>query len=103
MTRKQFISIMEEFIVRRRDYLEWIDGIEDTLGGAWEPIMEHSFENLLIRAIGDALGGDANDWLGYFVYEKECEWFTYWDGADIEVEIDSFDKLYDLIKWGYIK
>lgn len=103
MTKEQFISIMEEFIVRRRDYLEWIDRVEDSLGGAWEPIMEHSFENLLVRTIGDALGGDEDDWLGYFLYEKECEWFTYWNGEDIEVKIDSFDKLYDLIKWGHVK
>ena len=111
MTKEQFTSIMEEFVIRRRDYLEWIDGIEDVLGGAWESIMEHSFENLLVKTIGEALGGDEDDWLGYFLYERDGEWFDIYlsdnEGTDQEecriVQIDSFDKLYDLIKGGHIE
>lgn len=101
MTKEQFVSIMKEFVSRREDYMEWIDAVDNVLGGGWEKIMSNSFEDFVPRILKEVLN-DTDDWINYFVYERNCHWFSYFPSYGNSVLIDNYEKLYDLITKGSI-
>jgi hypothetical protein len=58
-------------------------------------------ETLLVNTIKIAMGGDEDDWLGYWLYERDAEFskkkiITLPDGE--KIGIDSYKTLYKLIK-----
>jgi hypothetical protein len=57
-------------------------------------------EDLLVNTIKIAMGGDDNDWMGYWLYERNAEFskekiITLPDGE--KIGIDSYKTLYKLI------
>lgn len=97
-----FRNCIEKFIHQREENEDWLDKVDAAFCGAWDSICEHSFEDLAFDYLS-LMMEDKNDWLGYFIYEKRCEWFEVYiredeDEEERVVQIDSFEKLYDLIK-----
>ena len=95
MTKNLFIEIMNRFIEKRKENEEWLDKVQDCFYGAWEPILNHNYEDLFVETLTIVMD-DVDKWIFYFIYEKNCEWFDYEDGGETKT-VDSFDKLYDLI------
>ena len=95
LSKEKFVEIMEEFIDNKKAADRWIDKVEDCLGGAWEAILNYNFEINFINLLSLVMD-DVEEWIEYFVYERNCEWFD----CEIDGEeraIDNLEKLYDLI------
>ena len=95
MDKTTFITIMTCFMRKRKENEEWLDKVQDCFYGAWEPILNHNYEDLFVETLVAAMS-DTDEWIPYFIYEKDCEWFDYEEGGETKT-IDNFGKLYDLI------
>lgn len=98
VTREYFKETLEKYIKKRRDFDIWFDKLEEVLRPAPEAIYNHTYEDEFIDLLAHVLN-DKYEWLSYFVYERDCNWFSY-EFKGEEIEIDSLDKLYDLITEG---
>lgn len=95
MSKEYFIKIMTKFINDRRKFDAWYEKLEEVLHPAPDDIYGNSFEDDYIELIAYLLN-DKDEWLPYFVYERDCNWFSY-EFKGKEIQVDSLDKLYDLI------
>lgn len=100
MTKEQFIQIMESYLKQREITNEWLDRVDAAFHGAWEEIMDHSYETLFLNWVADMVGDTKSGWIWYFVGDKECQDFEILDKNDNVIKIDNLEKLYDLIKEG---
>lgn len=102
ITKEIFVESMKKFVRTKEESDKMISNLYDTFGVP-DKLMRNSgnyedtFLNLLKAAMNDRL-----EWLDYYVYERECEWFEYHINNET-VKVDSFDKLYELITTGDIK
>ena len=105
-----FEKYMMDYVEQQQVNESWADSINAALGvGACEEIYEHNYSNLFLNFLTDVME-DNDEWIYYFVYEKYCNWFEIYfkdnegttEEVDKLVKIDSFRKLYDLIKNGTI-
>lgn len=95
ITKFLFIEIMKRFIKTRKENEEWLNKVQDCFYGAWEPILNHNYEDIFVESL-IAIMDDVDEWISYFIYEKDCQWFDYEDGGETK-RIESFGELYDLI------
>ena len=95
VTREYFKKVIKGYIKKRKEFDEWYDKLEEVLRPAPEMILDHSYEDEFIELLMHVMN-DKYEWLSYFVYERDCQWFSY-EFAGKEIQIDSLDKLYDLI------
>ena len=102
-----FNMIMTDYLTKREEVNEWLTNVDKAFKGAAEEIVNNSYEPLLLSLLTTELNDD-DEWLYYFIYEKDCEWFVVYlcsgEGTTEEVEevitINSLRKLYDLITKG---
>lgn len=95
MDKMMFIAVMNKFMKKREEREEWLNKLDEVFPNAWESILEKSYESLFVETLS-AILNDNDNWLSYFLYDRDCKWFSYEDNGK-EIEIDSFEKLYDLI------
>lgn len=108
ITKEQFKLFLGRYMFRRKANEEWISKVEAAFGSAWEAIYEHDYHGLFVDMLAELMG-DTEEWIPYFIYEKDGEWFDVYftdnEGTDQEecriVHIDSYDKLFDLITGVY--
>lgn len=108
ITKEQFKLFLGRYMFQRKANEEWISKVEAAFGNAWEAIYEHDYQKLFVDMLVELMG-DTNEWIPYFLYEKDGEWFDVYftdnEGTDQEecriVQIDSYDKLFDLIAGVY--
>ena len=95
LTKAEFHNIMERLIKKYKKSEEWADKVNDVFPGAFENIYENNFLDIIISFLIYIMH-DTNEWIEYFIYEKNCEWFEYEiNGKTIYVK--SYDDLYNLI------
>ena len=104
LTYEQFDRYLSNFIVHRRHSEELLEQLEGIFPGAAETIYSHDYQSLFISLFSDVME-DKQEWIKYFIYERNCEWFEVYiaagEGTTTEreetIQIDSSLKLYDLI------
>lgn len=96
MSKEYFIKIMTEFIRNKRKFDAWYSKLEEVLHPAPDEIYGNSYQDDYIELISYMLN-DENEWLEYFVYERDCNWFSYWTNETEEHKVNSLEELYDLI------
>lgn len=99
MTLEMFSKYLNAFRDKRAAAEDWLEDVHKAFYGAWEAIMEHDYQELFLQLFTEVMN-DTDHWLDYFIYDCEGEWFEVYfdhDGAVYEVEIDSEEKLYNLI------
>ena len=95
LTKAEFHNIMERLIKKYKKSEEWADKVNDVFLGAFENIYENNFLDIIISFLMYIMH-DTNEWIEYFLYEKNCEWFECEiNGRTMYVK--SYDDLYDLI------
>ena len=104
LTYEQFDKYLCNFIVHREHSEELLNQLEDIFPGAAETFYSHDYQNLFISLFSDVME-DKQEWIKYFIYERNCKWFeiyiTAGEGTTSEreevIQIDSSLKLYNLI------
>lgn len=99
MTKEQFVEIMTKLKDKFVENEEWFKYADKFAEGITFSIIEHDYLDLLIDTIQYAVG-DKDGWVSHYMFNniRKPEWFDMWDKAGKEHKIDSYEKLYDLIK-----
>lgn len=83
MTKEQFIKLMT-VIKERHDSLENVyDKLDDIFGGVGDRFVANTSLFPIVKVISDIVGDD-NEWIEWYIYEKE--WGT---NKDLEVTDDN--------------
>ena len=105
-----FEEYMMDYVEKWCENEEWMDNVYNAFSEhACEEIYNHNYGNLFLNLLTSVME-DNDGWIYSFVYEKDCRWFEIYfkdnegttEEVDRVVKIDSFRKLYDLIKNGTI-
>lgn len=99
MTFEIFDKVMDKFLNDKCITEMWLNEIESCLGGAWDPIVSHNYENNFVELL-TLIVDDKDKWIYYFIYEKNCNWFSI-EYKGKTIYINSLEKLYNLIIGGY--
>ena len=100
MDKYVFKNAMQEFMHNREKANETMSKLYDLFGfGVYELFDEVSYEVLFIHTVSEAID-DKSDWLGYFVWECECDFDKFSNNITVGNEhpnVKDFGNLYDFI------
>lgn len=103
ISKEWFVKTMTELLEKRKKYFEWLDNLEKVFPSSFESIFGWDCFETTIKLISELLN-DKDGWLDYFVFEKNCEFFSYTQklgDTEIEVPVDTLESLFDLILSSY--
>lgn len=95
MNKAEFVKVMNGYMKKREENEAWLNDVEKVFSGAWEPIVQHNYEEFFINTLTDVMN-DTDEWIKYFIWERDGNWFTC-EVNGVEKEINCFAALYDLI------
>lgn len=95
MNKAEFVKVMTEYMKKREGNEAWLNDVEEVFGGAWETIVQHNYEELLINILTTVMN-DTDEWIKYFIWERDGKWFTCEINGE-DKEVHCFADLYDLI------
>jgi len=90
---------MTELLKKRKKCFEWLDNLEKVFPSSFESIFDWDCFETTIKLVSELLN-DKDGWLDYFVFEKNCEFFSYTQklgDTEVEVPVDTLEDLFDLI------
>lgn len=99
ISKEWFVKTMTELLEKRKKCFEWLDNLEKVFPSSFESIFDWDCFETTIKLISELLN-DKDGWLDYFVFEKNCEFFSYTQklgDAEVEVPVDTLEDLFDLI------
>ena len=103
LKREVFIKLMQNYLDKRVETERWINDVERAFGsGTCEVFYQHDYNELFVDLMTEAMDDQINEWLRYFIYEQNCNWFSFeWDdfeeGVTRELDVCDLDTLYDCI------
>ena len=98
MTKEQFVDIMTKVMNKYNENDEWFKSADRFAEGITIPIIEHDYLDILLETLRVVMD-DNEEWINHYMYENynSPDWFRV-AYKDKWYMIDSFEKLYDLIK-----
>ena len=102
MTKEQFVKLMTVIKDRYNTMNNIIDKFDDVFGGIGDRFIEGTDINPIIKVIAEIVG-DNDDWISWYVYEKEFGENTALYCNDKNGNIipsDTLEDLWELIKGG---
>lgn len=99
ISKEWFVKTMTELLEKRKKCFEWLDNLEKVFPSSFESIFEWDCFETTIKIISELLN-DKEGWLDYFVFEKDCSFFSYTQklgDTEVEVPVDTLEDLFDLI------
>lgn len=99
ISKEWFVKTMTELLEKRKRCFEWLDNLEKVFPSSFESIFDWDCFETTIKLISELLN-DKDGWLDYFVFEKNCEFFSYTQklgDTEVEVSVDTLEGLFDLI------
>lgn len=99
LSKEWFVNTMTDLLEKRKKCFEWLDNLEKAFPSSFESIFDWDCFETTIKLISELLN-DKDGWLDYFVFEKNCEFFSYTQklgDAEVEVPVDTLEDLFDLI------
>ena len=99
ISKEWFVKTMTELLEKRKKCFEWLDNLEKVFPSSFESIFDWDCFETTIKLISELLN-DKDEWLDYFVFEKNCEFFSYTQklgDTEVEVPVDTLEGLFDLI------
>lgn len=99
LSKEWFVNTMTELLEKRKKCFEWLDNLEKVFPSSFESIFEWDCFETTIKIISELLN-DKEGWLDYFVFEKDCSFFSYTQklgDTEVEVPVDTLEDLFDLI------
>jgi len=99
MTKKEFAKILSELVAIKKDEKE-LNKAFKKFNPDWNYISFGRYETLVVDALKINMNDNA-DWIGYFLYERNCKFtkktiITNKKGKKLPFE--NYDDLYNLIK-----
>jgi len=99
MTKKEFTKILSELVAIKKDEKE-LNKAFKKFNPDWNYISFGRYETLVVVTLSIAMK-DKADWIGYFLYERNCK-FTrkeiITDKKGKKLPFENYDDLYNLIK-----
>lgn len=101
LSKEKFCEFMQDLVDTYESEQEWFNKADAFAYGLSCELIEHNYLDLLISVLTEAMD-DENKWIEHFCWDDHhgMQWFRYWDKDNVEHEIDTFEKLYDLIVEG---
>lgn len=99
ISKEWFVNIMTDLLEKRKKCFEWLENLEKVFPSSFESIFEWDCFETTIKIISELLN-DKEGWLDYFVFEKDCSFFSYTQklgDTEVEVPVDTLEDLFDLI------
>lgn len=99
ISKEWFVNTMTELLEKRKKCFEWLENLEKVFPSSFESVFEWDCFETTIKLISELLN-DKEGWLDYFVFEKDCSFFSYTQklgDTEVEVPVDSLEDLFDLI------
>lgn len=98
MTKKQFVDIMHKIKDQYDKNDKWFDEAEKFIYGSTISLIEHDYLDILLETVQISMG-DTEEWVNHYMYAdySKPDWFKVTINNN-EIKVDSFEKLYDLIK-----
>ena len=99
ISKEWFVKTMTELLEKRKKCFEWLDNLEKVFPSSFESVFEWDCFETTIKLISELLN-DKDGWLDYFVFEKDCSFFSYTQklgDAEVEIPVDTLEDLFDLI------
>ena len=99
MNKKEFAKILSELVAIKKDEKN-LNKAFKKFNPDWNYISFVRYETLVVNALRIAMK-DKDDWLGYWIYERNCK-FTkktiITDAKGKKLPFENYDDLYNLIK-----
>lgn len=99
LSKEWFVKTMTDLLEKRKKCFEWIDNLEKVFPSSFESVFEWDCFETTIKLISELLN-DKEGWLDYFVFEKDCSFFSYTQklgDTEVEIPVDTLEDLFDLI------
>lgn len=99
LSKEWFVKTMTDLLEKRKKCFEWIDNLEKVFPLSFESVFEWDCFETVIKIISELLN-DKEGWLDYFVFEKDCSFFSYTQklgDTEVEIPVDTLEDLFDLI------
>lgn len=93
--KETFVKIMSKLVDKYKSNEKWINDVDKCLSGALEDIIEHDYFSEVLELL-TLMFDDKNEWIDYFIFECECNWFEYYVGQN-KYTVNNYEELYDLI------